>query len=179
MSAEELSLKQFAERLGVRPSYITKLKADGRLVLTENGKRVSVDASIARIAATRDPGKHHTAQRHAGQRAAPVPPPADPNVERAGNSYQAARAVREKYAALQAKADYESAMGKLLDAGRVEAALMQIATTLRTRLESLPDTLAPQVTASTDEQYSRALIADAVEHALTSLVEDFNRITTP
>jgi hypothetical protein len=56
----------FARRLGVSPSYITKLGDEGRLVL--EGRLVNVEASLARIDATKDPNRDDVRQRHARSR---------------------------------------------------------------------------------------------------------------
>lgn len=63
MTPEILSLSGFAKLQGVRPSYITKLKDAGRLVLTEEGK-VRVAESIELIAQTAG-GRIDVAARHA------------------------------------------------------------------------------------------------------------------
>lgn len=189
---ETASLREFATLAGFRPSYITQLKADGRLILTADGRRVQVAASLARIEATRDPAKAAVAARHAAARtgvagvvatppgiAAPEPahaaPAPDPDTAaRAGSTYQSARAVRERFLALQAKLDYEQASGKLLPAAEVESALATAITTLRGRLESMPDTLGPQLAAEADEARCRALLAETIEHLLDETARAFH-----
>lgn len=54
---EALTQKEFAKRLGVRPSYVSALKRRGRLVLTQDGRKVLYRASLERIQETRDPSK--------------------------------------------------------------------------------------------------------------------------
>jgi hypothetical protein len=56
----------FARRLGTAPSYITELAQAGRLVLADG--QVEVEASLARIEATRDPNRDDVRQRHAKAR---------------------------------------------------------------------------------------------------------------
>lgn len=188
------SLREFATLAGFKPSYITQLKSDGRLVLTADGRRVHVAESLARIEATRDPAKAAVAARHAAARsgvagvaatplgiAAPEPthaaPAPDPDTAaRAGSTYQSARAVRERFLALQAKLDYEQASGKLLPAAEVESALAAAVTTLRGRLESMPDTLGPQLAAEADEARCRALLAETIEHLLDETARQFANI---
>jgi hypothetical protein len=53
------------------------------------------------------------------------------------------------------------------------------ATTLRTRLEALPDVLGPQLAATRDENAARALLAAEIEHALEELSREFAKFTTP
>lgn len=183
---ETVSLAGFARLLGVKPSAVTALKQAGRLVLTDDGKRVLVDASRQRLADTADPSKAGVVARHAAERAAkagqhaPEAPGADPEgegqaeeVAGEGPGYQASRARREHYAALAAQRDYEVSIGKLVDASEVAAAVSQAATTLRTKLEALPDTLAPQLAALSDEAQVRATLAEAIEHTLEDLSRQF------
>lgn len=64
MSRESKSA--FARRLGVAPSYVTKLKDEGRIVVVDG--QVEVEASLARMEATRDPNRDDVRQRHAKAR---------------------------------------------------------------------------------------------------------------
>lgn len=190
-TAPDLSFKAFADHLGCRPSYVTELRKSGRLVLTDDGKRVRVAESLERIQATRNPARADVGQRHAAAREAKaaavaetVPedgPRADAATataaaDKIGNSYQAARAVKERYLAMSAKRDYEISIGNLLPAGDVRHAIAAAVTTLRTDLENLPDSLAPGLAAETDEARVRLLLADEIEHILGNLAARFEKI---
>lgn len=133
---------EFAALLGKDKSYVTRLKQAGRLVLAADG-RVEVEKSLARIAETADPGKDHVAERFAAQRA--EPPRAPQAQEAVGNSYQAARAVNEKYKALSAKAEYERAIGKLIDKDDVHTTLDDLVSFARQGIENLPHRVAAQL----------------------------------
>lgn len=75
----ECTLTDFALLANVRQSYASQLKADGRLVMTDDGKRVRVAESLAQIRATTDPSKAGVAARHAEARGAAVGvPPVSP-----------------------------------------------------------------------------------------------------
>ena len=52
-----LSKSAFAAHIGKAPSYITWLKDNNRLVLSDDGKRVNVEATIELIRDTSDPSK--------------------------------------------------------------------------------------------------------------------------
>src|SRR3569623_1740648 len=52
-----VSKSAFAKIYGCAQSYVTKLKELNRLVLSEDGKRVNVEASLRLIEATGDPIK--------------------------------------------------------------------------------------------------------------------------
>lgn len=182
----------FARRLGVSRSHVTGLKHAGRLVLTDNGL-VDVDASIARIDATRDPNRDDVANRHAAARerlqtaadppVPPVPPqaPASPlaPLDAAPHadpddsiSYQAARTVKERYAAKTAKLEYERAIGHLVERAAVEAAVEDIMTTVRQSLEQQPHRLAPLLIGK-DLDAIRATLRQETAHILGAMVADF------
>ncbi len=188
MSSEnEVTLSEAARLLGYKGSYITQLKKDGRLVLTADGKRVKMAESAALIQATRDPSKQGVADRHAAARATtteratttpeePSAPPEPPQESaRIGNTYQASRAVKERYLAMSAKREYEMSIGRLMDADDVKSFVADAVVTLRTRLESLPDVLAPQLVAISDEAIARTMIAEAIEHALEECATAFRQ----
>jgi len=173
---DTMRLKEFATHLGCAPSYVTKLKQAGRLVLDDAG-RVKVAESQALIEASRDPAKRAVADRHAEERGAELAAGATPSQDdRIGSTYQAARAIKEKYLAMAARRDYETSIGKLLDAGEVRAALFSAVTTLRTRLESIPEEIGPQLAAIRDERQAVAMMTDAIERALSDLAREFSSI---
>lgn len=159
---------EFGRRLGVSKSYINKLKNAGRLVMEDD--RVNVEASQARIATTADPQRDDVAARHAANRAAPSAPAA-PAHDPVGNSYQAARAVKEKYAALQAKADYEKSIGDLIPRADVDFVLNDYGATLRGLLENLADRLAPVIHPLQTLEETHAALAEAAEAVLWEISE--------
>ena len=173
--SNEVTRSEFARLRGIKPSYVTQLAREGRLVLTDDGKRVKVAESIARIEATRDPSKQGVADRHAAARAAREPEAAPPEqaVEVLDANYQNARAKREHFAAEREELRYRQEAGALMVAAEVEGALADVLTVLRNRLESWPDTLAPQLAPIADEQQIRARLADEVEIALTDVAARF------
>lgn len=171
----------FADHIGVNRSHVTQLKNAGRLVL-QDGK-VDVDASIQRISDTQDPGKVGVAARHQknreqkqtdAQASNPVIAAViDDIAGQAGVGYQQARAMKEKYAAMSAKISYEKEVGTLLLADDARFAVADGDTIIRNRLESLPDILAPQLAAETDEQKIRSLLMDHIESLLGDLSRSF------
>lgn len=169
--SNEVTRTEFARLRGFKPSYVTELAKAGRLVLSDDGKRVKVAESVARIEATRDPSKQAVADRHAANRGAA--PARDETPETEELRYQDARAKREHFMALQAELDYRKAARELLEAGEVVGALSDVLTVLRNRFESMPDVLAPQLAAEMEEQKIRAMLADEVEIALGEVSSRF------
>ena len=191
-----LGLREFAAHLGVQPGYITQLKQAGRLVMTDDGKRVRVADSVRLIADTRDPSKSGVSGRHAAKRAAtatvtttappeghhgpdsgedgdaPLTLPSDPH------SSRRAKALADKEEALARKAlrEEQLELGQLFQAEEVRAFVADAVTQLRSRLELLAPTLAPQLAATTDEDKVRVLLRDAIEVSLEELARKFGDI---
>lgn len=188
------SFSEFATLRGFKKSYVTELKAAGRLVLTDDCKRVRVAESIQRIADTKDPSKTGVARRHEAERAAKsvaathaaVAPEIETQdatepFEVPGGASHALR--RAKALADKAEADAQEAIrnnmvaeGKLLSADDVLASVSAAGTFLRSRLESLPDVLGPQLAPVQDEATVRAILAEAIEHALEETSRQFSNI---
>ena len=180
-----LTLSAFAKHLGCRPSYVTKLKQAGRLVMDDAG-RVRVAESQALIEATRDPAKRPVSDRHAqargdaldggaGQVATDAQDEPDPAAV-INPDYQAARAKREHYAALQAEADYRAKIRELLDAGQVRAVLSDILTQLRTQLEVIAPSHAPALAAMSSEADIKALLESEIESALRAAADRLQKL---
>lgn len=190
----EVSRSEFARLLGVKPGYVTQLQDSGRLVLTDDGKRVRVAESRARIEATRDPSKQGVADRHAAARGQTT----GPRVEGAGGDapdlgdeapesgqnegssepgdYQGWRAMKERYLALAAKRDFEVSMKKLMDRDRVVEVTEDVALVLQATMEGWVDIYSPQLATISDENEIRTLLFDAVEQALEEIANKFAKL---
>lgn len=192
----EATLSDFAVLAGFRQSYASQLKAEGRLVLTEDGKRVRVAESLATIRDTRDPSKAGVVDRHAQERGAGVNLPTaeadededlDEDREREGagaaaapghrSAFHEARAKRETHMAELAAMDVAARRGELLDRDSVRAACADAVTTFRTRLEGLSTTLGPQLAPIADEGRCTAMLAEHFEHLLEELERKFKAMT--
>lgn len=175
---------ELARNLGVSRSYVTALKAADRLVISEDGSGIELEASLARIDATRDPQRVDVSERHASARAGTLlkasqanpeenkPPPAPPADRGDPNSYQAARAIKEIYAAKTARMEYERSIGQLLDRQAVENAVEDTMTVVRQHLEQMPNRLSPQIFGQPLDAV-RATIKREVNATLTEMVREF------
>lgn len=176
------SQSEFAALLGVNRSTVTRFKQSGRLVMV--GDKIDVEASQARIAETADPNRDDVAARHASERGnkvsvAPVteaPAAAAPEGrgDVIGNSYQAARAVKERYAALTAKAEYERTIGTLVEKADVVAVVADVVVQLRVSLENMRHALAP-ILVGKDQAEITSEIQRAVQERLAELERGFLR----
>ena len=167
-----MSPLEFAQHIDRQPGWITQLKDAGRLVM--DGDKIDVEASLQRIEDTANPSFQVHADRHQENRERKAAGIMDDMTGKAGSAYQQARAMREKYAAMQAKISYEKEIGLLLVAHDVKMAVADGDALIRNRLEALPDILAPQLAAEKDEHKIRAILADQVEYLLDELSRTFN-----
>ena len=188
-----ITRQQLADAIGARaPSYINELEKNGRAVRAPDGKHWLKAESLAAYRAGKDPSKQGVADRHAAARVG-IPqgipqdgghPPDDPTpraqpTERdaaIGSSYQQARAVKEKFFALEAKRAYEVAIGTLRDAREVEGLVATAMVEIRQRLENLATSIAPIVAAQADEAAVRATLREAFEHTLKSASHHFDQL---
>ncbi len=190
-SSQPLTQAEFARQAGYAKSYVTALKHAGRLVLTEDG-RVDPVASVERIEATRDPNRDDLQARRASRMAAlqapaasvqatahadAAPPAENPPAAPAcapadrsevGRSYQEARALKERYAALSARLEYERAAGIMIERAAVAEAVADVVIALRQTLEQLPHRVAPELVGC-DLDTIRVRIKREVSAALADL----------
>jgi hypothetical protein len=168
-----MSQSDFAAHIGVNRSHITQLKNAGRLVM-QDGK-VDVEASIKRIDDTKDPAKEGVAKRHQQERSQKEQEKTEkaPIASGSGSRFQSAKARREEANAELTEIDLQTKRGQLLIADEVKLAVADGDTVIRNRLESLPDILAPQLSAETDEQKIRSMLMDHIESLLGDLSRSF------
>jgi len=162
---------EFARLLGLAPSYITALSKAGRIVLDGEGRGalVKVKESIALMNET-EGGRPDVAMRNAVERNEKKSSAStDGEFKSVGASYQTARAVREKYAALTAKAQYETMIGNLIEREDVDACLRFIGATVRSLMDSFPDQNAPVLCAETDIHEIHAMLTDACRAVLEDI----------
>lgn len=174
---------EFARLLGISRSYVTALKKADRLVMNAIGN-VLVEESRQRIAATSDPNRDDVAARWASQRITPISiktPPVDQieddgaeSIHAGGHDYHKARAQKEHFLAEQARIDFERAIGKLVERADVDAAIADVVTTFRQRMENLPHRTAPELVGK-DLDAIRAMLKQEVHGALVEMEREFSR----
>lgn len=171
-----VSQSDFARELGISRSYITKLKADGRLVMTDDGK-VDVEASRQRITETADPNRDDVVSRWAAQRGetvAPPPPPQNPDDEPATGTYATARARKENAAADVAEMERDKMRGLLIEREAVAAAVEDVMTIVRQAVEQQPHRVAPMLVGR-DLDAIRATLKQENYGMLSEMVKEFQK----
>ena len=170
---------EFARRIGKAKSWVTKLKGDGRLVMSPEGL-VDVEASLARIAQTGG-GRPDVAERHAAERQAPAA--AGGQVSDAGKGRQRinhstlneAKARKEAALAEQEEIKLQRMRGEVVDRETVDDALRFIGGAVRAAFDVLPDQTAPLVAPVTDLAEVHALLQQASADALAQIGEAVER----
>lgn len=193
-----LTQSEFAKQQGWQRSYVTQLKAAGRLVMADG--KVDVARSLDLIARTADPNRDDVATRHARNRAAkaktdgavsadtsgaektaPAPEYApaggESGAEKAAASYSKSRAVKEHYAALRAKAEYErDVLGKLCETDSVTRAGAGLGALLRTKLEGSSDRLAPVLAPISSVEETHAMLVAHHEAILNEIADELEKL---
>lgn len=137
---------QFATRLGVDKSHITRLKQAGRLVMTDG--KVDVEASLQCIKET-EGGRDDVAARHAEARGGETKKPDESRVS--------AQTRKEMAQADIAEMERDKLRGKLIDREQVEMALDDVVAFARQGLENLPHRVAARLVGKDFDQIMATL----------------------
>lgn len=176
------SLSQFAAIINRAPSYVTKLRQHGRLVLVEvDGKRrkvVDVEASKLRIEQT-ESGQHERGREYQRGQRGELPPEAAEADSEADAGKRGTRAFHDNRIAA-ANADMremEAAKlkGELVDRADVDFVLNDYGATVRGLLQRLADRTAPQVYPLKTLEETHAAIVEAVDELQRELDETMKR----
>lgn len=172
----------FARHMGVSKSYVHRLKTEGRLIMTPDGKRVDVEASVARMQETADPNRDDVAARWARARgkqlniqrqAAEAEPPEDDEADTSANeSFASARARKMAADANVAELELRKLQGSLVEMAAVRKAGADAGALTRSEFERFLDDVVP-VIAPNDQARARALM---IEHGEAFLHDIANGI---
>jgi len=170
---------ELAKLMGVSRPYVNKLVSKGILALEANGK-LDYDTAVVALKAVANPGPQ---LRHASENDTPLmqeirnsaleaSPESDadaPSLDDQGipSNYQQARALRERFAAMNERLKFERDIGYLVDADGVGKALQDILATLRATLDLIPDRVIADLPAATGHPL-RLKITDEIDAAMTT-----------
>ena len=171
--SKAISQAAFARENGWVESFVTKLKHDGRLVMNADGK-VMADESLTLIRET-EGGRPDVASRHAKARSRDKSADRGDVEERVASTYQASRALNEKYKAMRTKLEYELAAGNVIARENVESAFRFVGGALAGLLENLPGQYASLLAPVTDTDDMERLLAEMCETMRTQFGESINR----
>jgi len=161
--ANLLSKSEFARKIGVHPSHVTRLIQKGKIRATKKGK-IDYDEAIKKIRVNRDPARK-TKIKEAREK----------HDEESGGAtgYQRIRIAHEGYRAKLAELEYKKRIGEVVDAKRMGSALFNLHRIIRDSLLNISDRLAPLLAPSQDKvaEY-RAIIEKHVKEAIEGLDEE-------
>lgn len=167
---------EYARQKGLNKSTITRWAASGRLVLDDGG-RVLVAESEARLAETADPSREGVVEHHANNRGtrsggSPADPARDSHyTKRIGES-----ARREAAMADIAEMERDEKLGRLVERSKVELALADSIVSARQALERIPDRLMIQLAAETDPDKIHALLSREIASVCQQIAEFTQRL---
>lgn len=152
------SQSEFAKQYGYSKAAVTQFKQAGRLVFKSPGV-LDFAASKQKIYDTSDIARKASTERHKRERKEKgiAEPERTENYD-TGNAFHNAKTVREKYLALQAKLDYETNLGQMVEKSQVEKIIFERARQFRDGLSTLSMRLSPQLASLDDVSEIQALL---------------------
>ncbi|MEN2424714.1 hypothetical protein AA0N74_01545 [Chromobacterium vaccinii] len=194
--SDEITKSAFAELLGVSRGYVSQLSTANRLVLSGDGKKVQVQASLELLANTGSAEKMGVAARHALERwkkggagltvqeaaqalqpgadtAPPIPPPAGGldgvDLRNPIAAYNAARAANEFKRGEQIDIDLAKSRKELISRDVSVRVVADLAAATRAAFERIPDRVATRVTAESDPHVVYALLEKAIDECCKTM----------
>lgn len=177
-----VSKSDFARLRGVTPAMVTKWIKQGRVVLTEDGKRVVAAPSLARIEQQRDPSRGGVGGRPAGSASYALPAELEaggggaPAGGRGPASYAQVRTAREAYGVKQAELDYRERVGELIERKAYDRALADGLAPIVAGLETLSARIGPELAAETDPRKVQNLLDAAVAALRRDIADTLRRM---
>ena len=178
-SSNAVSQREFAKIVGVTPQMVSEWLLEDRLVMQYHAHhdKVLVKESINKLNATiklnggtfRDRTKEKTYDELTGEVCATQ---LDLETTDSLTLYNNARALREKAAALQADADYQKSIGKLVDREHVDKIIFERSRQFRDILMACSRRLAPELAPITDIKQIEQLLEK--EHR--SVLDQFSKL---
>lgn len=153
---ETITAEDLIRETGRSYRFVKRRLADAGLKpVGLDGRRIIFEADLARAAV-------------------PARTAAPGNGEDAGEFHQH-RALRERYAALTAKAEYETLIDGLIPREDVETALVFVEATVRSLMDVFPDQQAPILCAVSDMNEVQALLTEACQQVLLDVGKAIER----
>jgi autotransporter adhesin len=167
---------QFAKRISRAPSYITELIGHGRLVLTADGKKIEVEASLEKLAQTASGAKPAVAARHEAERKGQKPARKSRKVaeivEGSRQYYERSlQQIKNDHKALE----FDLVLGKRFLIADVRREAQALGNTLRASLERLVDQTAPRLAVTQDAVVRNQILLDEIKNLNRVIKAEFPR----
>lgn len=188
-----VSKSAFAKIYGCGLSYVTKLKSLNRLVLSEDGKMVNVEASLKLIESTGDPSKQGVRERwdayRNGQSLDDLPcdieaeKPSAPSGKRspaggdgATSEYHKARTQKEQIDAQLKLIELRKLQGQVAEVAPMAKAMFDSQAAAQAAILQLPDRLTQLVAPETDPVKVHDILRKEAERICESMVREIQRL---
>ena len=154
MTDGSITLTEFARMRGVSTEAVSKAVRVGRLSKAVTWSKANKPRLIPELAEQEWAANTDSAQQRV--RAVPPPKAPEPEVEQTAGeqrtaTFQQARTLREAYMARLAKLEYEEKTGSLIRADAVKNEAFRIARVVRDGILNIPDRIAGDLAAETDQ----------------------------
>lgn len=181
----------FAKIYGCGLSYITKLKDLNRLVLSDDGKLVNVEASLRMIESTGDPSKLGVRERWEAYRdgrtlddvpaAAPAAEPVPAQGKRAmssdnGSAYHQARTEKEQIEAQLKGIELRKLQGQIAEVAPILKAVHDTHAAARSALLQMPDRLSQMLAPESDPLKVHEMLRQECERVCEVMVRELQRL---
>jgi hypothetical protein len=190
-----VSKSLFAKIYGCGLSYVTKLKDLKKLVLSDDGKLVNVEASLRLIESTGDPSKQGVRERWTAYRAgrslddAAAGPLLNPllaidvapvggarKAPAAESAYHQARTEKEQMDVQLKRIELRKLQGQIAEIGPILKAIQDTHIAARSALLQLPDRLAQMLAPETDPLKVHEMLRLECERVCEVMVREIQRL---
>ena len=172
---KKITLAAFARKVGVSRSAVTYAVSNGRLKVhtDENGSRFldedeaevdwfkNADEQKMRISGSLRPAEERPGGKRIGKNDDPAELP----------TITESRAQKEKWLAKTAQLNYEERVGQLVDAEEVRQAAFKVARAVRNGLNGIPDRIAAELAAETNQFRVHKILSDEIRRVLEGFKE--------
>ena len=195
-----ISKSAFAKVYGCAQSYVTKLKDLNRLVLSEDGKQVNVEASLRLIEATGDPSKTGVRERWEAYRngdsldepaaiapvasavspAAPTPAAAAAKSKTSGegtsSAYHQAKTQSEQFNAQLKHIELRKLLGQISEVAPMVRGVQDTHASAKSAILQLPDRLTQMIAPETDPVKVHELLRMECERVCEVMQREVQRL---
>ena len=158
-----MNAAEYAKHRNVSKVQVHKYIKAGQITAVKSGSTYEINAAVAD--AELDRNLNQSKGGRGGGSGPRVQGPSSQGIP----SYADSRAIRERYAALILRLEYEEKSAKLVDKNELKMRLAKLHMALRDSLRTIPDRVAPIVAAETDQAKIHAMLLKEIGQALESL----------
>ena len=183
---------EYAQRLGVSKVQVTKYIQSGQITAKRVGRSYEIDPEVADQELKSNLALNNRSRKALNSlESGPLPVVPKPRTEPVNRpaaveasaaaalpsgrppaptaNYATARAVREQYAAMLLKLEYEQKQGQLVSKDQLRLKLSKLHLAVRDSLRTIPDRVAPVLAAEEDQSKIHSMLLKEIGQALEGL----------